>query len=374
VATSTFRERMQRPATELVVAPLALDPLSAAMARQAGFDAVYLGGGGLGYARGVSEALLTATELAEACRAITERVDVAVVVDGGIGFGDAVHMWRSVRMLEQAGAAAVEIEDQVAPKRAHHHKGVEHLVGAAEMAGRIEAARDARHGDTPVVIVRCNSFAHEGTDATLERLDVYQAAGAELLMPMPRNAEQFSAASDATHVPLAAMTIGPGRPAGEMLAAGYALSVDPMSATVLAYRALKAGYAGLRAGTGYGLSAQEVLETIHEVGETIGMDALYAIEARTSERAHYEDECLCGCGGHASHLFLPGHDSKLRSKLIAATSERAMDEPSAPDFSFLSYRAAEHLVTFDGGRFSHWAHYARAQIRAREGAPAKSTP
>src|SRR5688572_11482713 len=117
---------MVRPAGELVVAPLALDALSAALAKRVGFDTVYLGGGGLGYARGVTEALLTASELVEATRAICERVDVAVVVDGGVGFGDAVHMARSIRMLEQAGAAAVEIEDQVAPKRAHHHKGVEH--------------------------------------------------------------------------------------------------------------------------------------------------------------------------------------------------------------------------------------------------------
>lgn len=285
----SFRARMCRPASELVVAPLALDPLSAAMARRAGFDAVYLGGGGLGYSRGVSEALLTATEVADACRAISERVDVAVVVDGGIGFGDAVHMWRAVRMLEQAGAAAVEIEDQVAPKRAHHHKGVEHLVSAEEMAGRIEAAREARRGNLPLIIVRCNSFAHEGVEATLERLARYEAAGAEMLMPMPRDGEQFAAVSTGTKAPLAAMTIGPGRPAAEMLDAGYALSVDPMSATVLAYRALKDGYAAIRAGNSYGLTAREVMATIHEVGETMGIEALYNIEARTTERALYEE-------------------------------------------------------------------------------------
>src|SRR5918912_599757 len=115
-----FHARMRRDAAELVVAPLALDALSAALARRTGFDAVYLGGGGLGYARGVSEALLTATEVAEATRAITERVDVDVIVDATTGFGDAVHVSRTVRLLEQAGAAAIEIEDQVAPKRAHH--------------------------------------------------------------------------------------------------------------------------------------------------------------------------------------------------------------------------------------------------------------
>jgi methylisocitrate lyase len=285
--TTSFRARLVRPAPELVVAPLALDALSAALAVQCGFDSVYLGGGGLGYQRAVSEALLTATEMAEACRAITERVDVSVVVDGGIGFGDAVHMARSVRLLEQAGAAAVEVEDQVAPKRAHHHKGVEHLVSKEEMAGRIAAARDARRGDYPVIIVRCNSLSHEGVQRTLERLAAYTEAGAELLMAMPRSPEQFEAISAGTTLPLAAMTIGPGRPAAEMLAAGYALSVDPMSTTVLAYQAMKAGYEGIRSGAGFGMSAAEVLAVIHEVGETMNIEALYEIEARTTEADHY---------------------------------------------------------------------------------------
>jgi 2-methylisocitrate lyase-like PEP mutase family enzyme len=279
---------MARPATELVIAPLALDALSAALATRVGFSAVYLGGGGLGYQRAVTEALLTATELAEATRAITERVDVAVVVDGGVGFGDAVHMARTIRLLEDAGAAAVEIEDQVAPKRAHHHKGIEHLVSAAEMAGRIKAACDARRTSDFVIIVRCNAFAPEGIDATLERLTVYEAAGADMLMPMARGGDQFAAATLRSTVPLAAMVIGNGRPAAELLAAGYALSVDPMSAQALAFRAMKAGYEGILSGEGFGMSGPEVLDVIHEIGETISVESLYEIESRTTEREAYE--------------------------------------------------------------------------------------
>jgi 2-methylisocitrate lyase-like PEP mutase family enzyme len=285
-----FRASMKRPAGELVVAPLALDPLSAALAKRVGFDTIYLGGGGLGYARAVSEALLTATELAEACRQITERVDVAVVVDGSVGFGDAVHMARTIRLLEQAGASAVEVEDQVSPKRAHHHKGVEHLVSPEEMAGRITAAAEAKRDSNFVVIVRCNAFTHEPLEAALERLRIYEAAGADMIMPMVRGPEQFDSASKVTHTPLAAMTIGPGRPAAEMTAAGYSLSVDPMSATVLGFNAIKAGYEGLRNGTGFGLTGPEVMAIIHEVGDTIGMDALYEIEARTTEREYYAKE------------------------------------------------------------------------------------
>ncbi len=266
------------------MAPLALDALSAALAKRIGFSAIYLGGGGLGYQRGVTEALLTATELAEATRAITERVEIAVVVDAGVGFGDAVHMARTIRLLEDAGAAGVEIEDQVAPKRAHHHKGVEHLVSAEEMAGRIKAATDARRDRDLVIIVRCNAFAHEGIEANLERLAVYEEAGADLLMPMPRGEEQFVAATRGSTVPLAAMFIGPGRPAAELLTAGYALAVDPMSSQVLAFQAMKTGYEAIMKGQSAGMTGPDVLGVIHEIGETIGIDALYEIEARTTER------------------------------------------------------------------------------------------
>lgn len=282
-----FRERMIRPAPALTLAPLALDPLSAATARAVGFDTIYLGGGGLGYLRATTEALLTTTEVAEACRAITERVDVHVVVDGGVGFGDAVHMARAIRMVEQAGAAGIEIEDQVAPKRAHHHKGVEHLVPAEEMVGRIKAALDARTDRDFVVIVRCNAISHEGVQAALERSAAYEEAGADMLMLFPRGAEEQAAVSKGTKAPLAAMSIGRTQPDSELLAAGYALDIDPMSATVLGFRAIKEGYERLKAGPGFGVPREEIMATMREVGETIGVQALYDIEARTTERDHY---------------------------------------------------------------------------------------
>lgn len=279
-----FRARMRRPTADVMLAPLALDPLSAALARRTGFDAIYLGGGGLGYARAVSEALLTATEVADATRAITERVDVAVIVDGGIGFGDAVHMARTIRMIEGAGACAIEIEDQVAPKRAHHHKGVEHLVSTEEMAGKIRAAAEARRDPDFVIIARCNALRHEGIDRALERAQAYAEAGADMLMLLPRTDDEFQAVSQGTRAPLAAMVIGPSRSTAEWCAAGYSLAVEPMSATVLAFRALKAGYEGLRSGAGIGMSREEITATIAEVGATMNIQALYEIEARTTER------------------------------------------------------------------------------------------
>jgi 2-methylisocitrate lyase-like PEP mutase family enzyme len=282
-----LRTRVGRPVTEPVVAPLALDALSAALARDVGFDAVYLGGGALGYARGVSEALPTVTEVAEATRAITERVDVDVVVDATTGFGDAVHTARTVRLLEQAGAAAVEIEDQLAPKRAHHHKGIDHMIALGEMVGKIEAAVGARTDPGLVIIVRCNALSHDGLQDALERVAAYADAGADLLMLLPRTAAELEAVGAATTLGLVTFVPAPCS-AGALRAAGVTLLCDPYSATLLGVRALREGYETLRAG-GTVAPIDQVRAELHEVGELIGMEELYAIEARTTERARYED-------------------------------------------------------------------------------------
>ena len=127
-----------------VFAPVCLDPLMARTLEGLGYGAAYLSGGALGFQLAVSEALLTLTEMAEAARRITARSSIALIVDGGVGFGDAVHTSRAVAEIEATGAAAIELEDQVAPKRAHHHKGVEHLVSLETMVGKLEAAVAAR--------------------------------------------------------------------------------------------------------------------------------------------------------------------------------------------------------------------------------------
>ena len=277
-----FRRRVTRPALETTVAPLALDALSAALARQIGFGAVYVGGGGLGYARGVSEALLTLTEVAEVTRAIAERVDVDVVVDATTGFGDAVHAARTVRVLEQAGAAAVEIEDQLAPKRAHHHKGIDHMISPEEMVGKVEAAVAARTDPDLVLIVRTNALSHDGLDDAIARAAAYEAAGADMLLLQAGSPEDLAAVGEATSLPLVTFT-----PAGvtreELRAAGVTLLCDPFSATLLGVRALRAGYEALRAGEDV-VDAADVRDALHEVGEIIGIDELYAIEERTTER------------------------------------------------------------------------------------------
>ena len=144
VDRAAFRQRVLDVATPPVLVPLTLDPLTARLCEELGYEAGYVSGGALGYQLAVSEALLTLTELAQTTAAIVRRSNVAVVVDGGVGFGDPVHVTRMMWEFEAAGAAAVEIEDQVAPKRVSHHRGVEHLVPTDQMVAKIRFAIAAR--------------------------------------------------------------------------------------------------------------------------------------------------------------------------------------------------------------------------------------
>ncbi len=279
-----FRKRMQRPGGELLLTPLVTDPFSALLAQRAGFDTVYLGGGSLGYVLGVSEALLTANEMADALRRITDRTDLAVIVDGGVGFGDAVHVKRTIEIIENAGAVGIEIEDQIAPKRAHHHKDVEHLVSTEEMVGKIKAAIDARRSDNFVIIARCNAPQIEGIDRSLERAQAYTDAGAHVAMLRARNDEEWEQISKRTTAPLATLASWTMKPAAEMQSGGYRLIMDPNSITVLTYHALSQGYANMKAGKGYGPSRDDINQAMLDVRELVGLEELYEIEAQTTEK------------------------------------------------------------------------------------------
>ena len=165
--------------SEPVCAPLVLNPLMARLAEEAGFEALYLGGGAMGYAKGTLEALLTMTEMAEAGLELRATTSLPLVLDGACGWGDPMHVHRTIATVEAAGFDAIEIEDSVVPKRAHHHAGVEQLVPAALMAAKVREAVAARRSPDFVVIARTNAT---DLDEAARRADAYRQAGADLLL------------------------------------------------------------------------------------------------------------------------------------------------------------------------------------------------
>ena len=273
-------------AGETVFAPLALDALTARIAARAGFGAVYVSGGALGYAHGVSEALLTLTELTDVVRHITVHFppeELAVIVDGGVGFGDAVHMARTIREAEATGAAAIEIEDQVAPKRVSHHRGIEHLVSAQEMAAKVEFAAKARRSDDFLIIARTGAVRNESWDAAVRRANLYREAGADLLMLMPATEEQWASAAKEIDGPLATITSLDARSAAAWRELGWSLVVDPFTAQVLAVQAVQQAYGRFMAEGSTGVEHEAVFATYRTIADLAGLGPLYEIEDATTE-------------------------------------------------------------------------------------------
>ena len=264
------------------VATLCLDPLTARLSRQAGFELGYLSGGALGYSYAVSEALLTLTEIADCARRIVTRSDVELLVDVGVGFGDPVHVARMVWEIEATGAAAIEIEDQVAPKRVSHHRGIEHLVPQDVMVQKIEQAAAARTSDEFLIIARTGAVKNESLELAIARLRAYQQAGADVLMLMPENAEQAQAARAQLQGPLATIT-AMDRAAHEQWT-GWQLIIDPFTTQVLALQNIQRALQRFQETGSTGTDLKELFTTYNQLDAMAGLDALYAIEDATTER------------------------------------------------------------------------------------------
>jgi methylisocitrate lyase len=277
------RLRAAVAAHETVLAPLCLDPLAARLCEELGFEAGYLSGGALGYSLAVSEALLSVSELAGAVSAITKRSGLSVVADIGVGFGDPVHVARAVWELEAAGASAVELEDQVAPKRVSHHRGIEHLIPAAEMMAKIRVAVATRKDPDLLVIARTGAVRHEGFQAALARGRAFFAAGADLVLLSPGNEEEWRAAAKELPGPLAVLSRLDTRTPAGWHELGYALVLDPFTGQVAAFDALQRAYQAQLEGRSLERSREELDAVYRRLPAVAGLEALYDIERATTE-------------------------------------------------------------------------------------------
>jgi 2-methylisocitrate lyase-like PEP mutase family enzyme len=221
----------------ILLAPGVYDALGALLAEQAGFEAVYLSGASIAYTRlGRPDiGLVTASELENTLANIRERIALPIIVDADTGFGNALNVVRTVRMLERAGGGplAIQLEDQTLPKRCGHLEG-KTLVTAEEMAGKLKAALDARRSPETLIVARTDAVAVEGLDAALERAERYLEAGADVLfIEALRSAEQMKTALArfAGRAPLLANMVEGGKtpvlPAAELEALGYSIAIFP---------------------------------------------------------------------------------------------------------------------------------------------------
>ena len=185
--------------TSVVAAPGVYDPLTAALAADAGFGALYVSGAGLAYTRlGRPDiGLVSMSEVVDTIALIRDRVPTPLIVDADNGYGNALNVQRTVRAFERAGADAIQLEDQTLPKRCGHLRG-KTLVSTGEMLGKIRAALDARAQASTWIIARTDAVAVDGIEAAIDRAHAYADAGADMLfVEAPQNREQLARVAEA---------------------------------------------------------------------------------------------------------------------------------------------------------------------------------
>jgi 2-methylisocitrate lyase-like PEP mutase family enzyme len=238
----------------VLLAPGVYDALTALLAEQAGFEALYLSGASIAYTRlGRSDiGLTTFSEVEDVLARITERVRVPVIVDADTGFGNALNVQRTVRGFERAGAAMIQLEDQTFPKRCGHLDG-KAVVPVSEMQGKLHAALDARADAGTLVLARTDALAVEGLEAALDRAEAYLDCGVDaLFIEALRTPEQMDAACRrfAQRVPLLANMVEGGKTpvqsADELGARGFRIAIFPGGTARAVAHTLAGYYASLR--------------------------------------------------------------------------------------------------------------------------------
>ena len=252
VTANTLSERLKR--RPILLAAGVYDSLTALIAERAGFEALYVSGAGIAYTHlGRSDVgLVSMSEVVQTVELIRDRVGAHLIVDADTGYGNALNVQRTVRFLERAGANAIQIEDQAFPKRCGHLDG-KVLISAAEMAGKIKAATDARASRDTLIIARTDAVAVEGFDRAMARAQLFHEAGADVLFieaPQQRDELVGIGARFAKAVPLLANMVEGGKTpilsGTELEALGFAVVIFAAGIVRAQAKTAEEFYASLR--------------------------------------------------------------------------------------------------------------------------------
>ena len=243
-----FRQLLARPG--ILGLPGAHNGMAALQARAAGFEALYLSGAAMSASMGLPDlGIITVDEVSFFIRQVARASGLPVLVDGDTGYGEALNVMHMVRAFEEAGAGAVQIEDQLLPKKCGHLNDKK-LAEPRDMAAKVAAAAQARRH--LFIVARTDAVASEGLDGAVARARLYRAAGADAIFPEAlTSADMFRAfAAALPGVPLLANMTEFGRTpaltAAEFEAMGYRMVIWPVSSLRVANKAQEQLYAALR--------------------------------------------------------------------------------------------------------------------------------
>lgn len=242
---------------QLLTVPGCFDCLSAKLVANAGFSAAYLTGSGLSMsALGAPDmGVISFAEVLDRATRIADSIDIPLICDADTGYGGPINIIRTVRDLERAGVSAIQIEDQLWPKKCGHEPGRK-LVDRSEMIDRIKAAVDARIDDDLLIIARTDARTNEGLDDALDRAAQYQEAGADVLfVESPESEDEMRRINAALDAPTLANMVEGGRTpllnASQLQKIGYQLAIYPNSLTRL-----------------FAFQGAELLRSLKETGST----------------------------------------------------------------------------------------------------------
>ena len=280
----SLRRLLEKPG--IIVAPGVYNPATALLAEKMGFDALYISGAALTGSLAMPDlGIITLEEVALLTRWIARVTTVPLIVDVDTGFGEAINVMRTVRLLEEAGAAAIQIEDQVLPKKCGHLKGKE-LIPAEDMAKKIRAAVEARSSGELLIIARTDARGVTGFEDAVDRAKLYLEAGADIIFPEALTSlEEFREFAKRVKAPLLANMTEFGKTpyitAKEFEEAGYKIVIFPVTTFRASMKASKdALEAIMREGTQK--NVLDKLMTRQEFYELIDYKAYEEVDSRVS--------------------------------------------------------------------------------------------
>lgn len=283
-ATSSLREQLEDK-TKIIVLPGVFDALSARIAEQVGFDAMFQTGYGSSAALlGMPDfGFLNAGETVDNARRIIRAVKVPVLVDADTGYGNPLNVWRLVQDLESLGAAGIFLEDQIWPKRCGHMIGKD-VIPKDEYLPKLKAAVEARKSKDFVIVARTDARAPIGLDEAIERGKAYKKVGADVIfVEAPRSTGELKKVAEEIDAPLVANMIEDGvtptLSAQELLNLGYRMAVFPLSALYSATYAMRQVLTELKK-TGATRVTRKMMVTFKDFNRFVDLDKYMNLEKR----------------------------------------------------------------------------------------------
>jgi len=286
---------------ETILIPGAHDPLMGRILQRMGFKALSVGGWMTGAHLVVPEPVMTMTEQVEVARRVVKTVDIPVLADAGTGYGDPIHVMRAVQEFEDAGLAAIHIEDQVFPKRASYHRGLEHVCDLDEFLRRLEYALKARRDEDFMIIARTdagNAVNGSWIEAA-RRVRAVRALGIEVVIPSAdtkESMENFRHEFPENDLVLLASTYFNGLHPDEIRSYGFQLIIHPLFTIIASVAGVMKLWRDVQKTGIAKMDPNWAREVEEEIETAIGLPEFWEVENETVEAA-YKDYTDHGAAG-----------------------------------------------------------------------------